>query len=183
VTVNKHSLPDVNSTINVSFRDAESDSVRALRTHYGLHLRLRLDVVVTVILMAIGAWLWRLPDVHWFGVGCVIISVGFFLMLAAAFTIIPQLVFRREPKFRDYYSLTFSSEGIHFRTSHVDSQLQWSMYSRAVVDAHSYLLYYGARQLTVIPKRVFQSGGSTADVRAVAYAAHSQDSQTMMMPV
>ena len=31
-----------------------------------------------------------------------------------------------------------------------------SMYSRALVDAHSYLLYYGSRQFTVIPKRVFE---------------------------
>ena len=31
------------------------------------------------------------------------------------------------------------------------------MYSRALVDPHSYLLYYGSRQFTVIPRRVFQS--------------------------
>ena len=78
-------------------------------------------------------------------------------MLIAAFTVIPPLAFRREPKFRDDYSLTFSPEGIHFRTAHIDSQLQWSMYSRALVDAHSYVLYYGSHQFTVIPKRVFQS--------------------------
>ena len=78
-------------------------------------------------------------------------------MLVAAFMVIPPLIFRREPKFRDDYSLTFSPEGIHFRTALFDSQLQWSMYSRALVDAHSYVLYYGSRQFTVIPKRVFQS--------------------------
>lgn len=53
--------------------------------------------------------------------------------------------------------LTFSQEGIHFGRAHVDSQIQWSLYSRALVDAHSYVLYYGSRQFTVIPKRVFQS--------------------------
>ena len=76
---------------------------------------------------------------------------------SAAFTVIPALAFRREPKFRDDYSLTFSSEGIHFRTAHVDSHLQWSMYSRALIDPHFYVLYYGSRQFIVIPKRVFQS--------------------------
>ena len=72
---------------------------------------------------------------------------------------IPPLAFRREPKFRDEYSLTASPEGIHFRTAHVDSHLQWSMYSRALVDDHSYVLYYGSNQFTVIPKRVFESAG------------------------
>jgi hypothetical protein len=147
----------MNSTVSLSFRYLESDYVRALRAHYASHLRLRLDIVVTVVLAAIGAYLWRSPTLHWLGVTSVVISVGFALMLVAAFTIIPPLVFRREPKFRDDYALTFSPDGIHFRTAHIDSQLQWSMYSRALVDAHSYVLYYGSRQFTVIPKRVFQS--------------------------
>jgi hypothetical protein len=81
----------------------------------------------------------------------------FALMLIAAFSVIPALAFRREPKFRDDYSLAFSAEGIHFRTAHIDSQLQWTMYSRALIDAHSYVLYYGSRQFTVVPKRVFQN--------------------------
>lgn len=85
------------------------------------------------------------------------IAVTFAILLIAAFTIIPTLAFRREPKFRDDYSLTFSPEGIHFRTAHIDSQLQWTLYSRALIDAHSYILYYGPRQFTVIPKRVFQN--------------------------
>ena len=147
----------MNSTIHLSFRYAESDYVRALRAHYASHLRLRLDVVITVVLIGIGVYLWRSPSLHWLGLTCIVVAVVFALMLVAAFTVIPSLAFRREPKFRDDYSLTFSPEGIHFRTAHIDSQLQWSMYSRALVDAHSYVLYYGSRQFTVIPKRVFQS--------------------------
>jgi hypothetical protein len=155
--VSQHRARPVNSTINLSFRYAESDYVRALRAHYASHLRLRLDIVVTVVLAGIGSYLWCSPSLHWLGLACVIIAVTFAFMLVAAFTVIPPLAFRREPKFRDDYSLTFSPEGIHFRTAHIDSQLQWSMYSRALIDAHSYVLYYGSRQFTVIPKRVFQS--------------------------
>jgi hypothetical protein len=147
----------MNSTVNLAFRYIETDYVRALRAHYAARLRLRLDVVVVAALIGIGAYLWQSPSSHWFGVTCVSIAVLFSLMLAAAFTVIPPLAFRREPKFRDEYSLAFSPEGIHFRTAHIDSQLQWSMYSRALIDAHSYILYYGTRQFTVIPKRVFQS--------------------------
>ena len=147
----------MNSTINLSFRYEESDYVRALRSHYASHLRLRLDIVVTIVLIGIGVYLWPSPSLHWLGVASIIVAIAFALMLIAAFTVIPPLTFRREPKFRDDYSLTFSPEGIHFRTAHVDSHLQWSMYSRAMVDAHSYLLYYGTRQFTVIPKRVFHN--------------------------
>jgi len=84
-------------------------------------------------------------------------------MLIAAFTVIPFFIFRREPKFRDEYSLTFSPEGIHFRTASIDSQLQWSLYARALVDSHSYVLYYGSTQFTVIPKRIFSNAEQQQD--------------------
>ena len=147
----------MSSTINLSFRYLESDYVRALRAHYSSRLHLRVDVVVTLVAAGVGIYLWRFPDLHWLSVACVVVAVVFALMLIAAFTVIPPLVFRWEPKFRDEYSLTFSGEGIHFRTAHIDSRLQWNLYSRALVDAHSYVLYYGTRQFTVIPKRVLQS--------------------------
>ena len=146
----------MNAAIQLSFRYSESDYVRALRAHYASVLRLRLDLVVTVILVGIGVYLWRSPSLGWLGITCVVLAVTFGLLLVAAFTVIPRLAFR-DPKFRDEYLLTFAPDGIHFRTAHVDSQLQWSIYSRALIDAHSYVLYYGARQFTVIPKRVFQS--------------------------
>jgi len=139
------------------FRYAESDYVRALRAHYSSRLRVRLDIVAAIVAALLGAYSWRSPDYHWLSVICVTASVVFLLILFAAFVVIPPLAFRSEAKFRDDYSLTFSPDGIHFRTAHIDSQLQWNMYSRALIDEHSYVLYYGSRQFTVIPKRVFQN--------------------------
>jgi YcxB-like protein len=147
----------VNSNVHLSFRYLERDYVRALRAHYSSRLRLRLDVAVAIGVAGVGVYLWQSAATHWLGVACVSVAILFALMLVAAFTVIPPLAFRREPKFRDDYSVTFSPEGIHFRTAHIDSQLQWSLYSRALVDGHSYVLYYGSHQFTVIPKRVFES--------------------------
>jgi hypothetical protein len=143
--------------VNLSFRYLESDYVRALRANYASRFRLRLDIVAAVILAGMGGFLWQSTSTHWLGVVFVVVAVVFVLMLIAIFIIIPPLVFRREAKFRDEYSLAFSPEGIHFRTAQIDSKLQWNIYTRALVDAHSYLLYYGSRQFTVIPKRVFES--------------------------
>jgi hypothetical protein len=147
----------VNETVNLAFRYSEADYTRALRAHYASRLRVRIDIVVAIVLAVFGVYLWHSPGLHWLGVISEVVSTIFVLILIAAFTVIPPLVFRREPKFRDDYSLTFSQEGIHFATAHIDSQLQWNLYSRALIDAHSYVLYYGTRQFTVIPKRVFQS--------------------------
>jgi hypothetical protein len=148
----------MDSTVTLSFGYLESDFVRAMRAHYASRLRLRLDIAVVVVTAAVGVYLWHSPDSHVYGMVAFSISVVFTLMLVAAFTVIPSVLFRRDPKYRDDYSLTFSPDGIHFRTAHIDSQLQWSIYSRALVDAHSFILSWGSSYFTVIPKRVFQSG-------------------------
>jgi hypothetical protein len=152
-----HRAHPLNSNVHLSFRYTELDYARALRSHYATHLRVRRDIVVIVVLAGIGIYLWQLPDFHSLGVAAVVGSVGIAAMILAAFVVVPPLAFRRQLKFRDEYSLTFSAAGIHFRTAHIDSQLEWMLYSRASIDRHSYLLYYGTTQFTIIPKRVFQS--------------------------
>ena len=147
----------MSETINLTFRYLELDYVRALRAHYSSRLRVRFDIAAAIVAALLGAYSWRSPEYHWLSVVCVTASAAFVLMLFAAFIVVPPMAFRSQAKFRDDYSLTFSHDGIHFRTAHIDSQLQWSLYSKALIDAHSYVLYYGSRQFTVIPKRVFQS--------------------------
>ena len=143
--------------IGLTFRYSERDYVRALRSHYASHLRLWLDVFLIAVFVVLGVYVWFLPGLLWLSICCFGVSGIFALTLIAAFFIIPPLVFRREPKFRDEYSITFSPECIHFNTAHIDSRLQWDLYSRALVDRHSYVLYHGTRSFTVIPKRTFQS--------------------------
>lgn len=147
----------MNETISLSFRYSESDIARAVRSDYASRMRPRLDIVMAIGLAAAGAYLWRSPGSHSSGVFAIGASAAIVLLLLAAFVVAPSLVFRLNPKYREDYSLTFSAEGIHFRTVHIDSQLQWSLYSRARIDAHSYILYHGTRTFTVLPKRVFES--------------------------
>lgn len=146
-----------NSAIILSFRYSKIDYVRAMRVHYAEHLHLWLDTCAIVLCAGLALYLWAMTSSHWLGLALFGLSGALALMLLAAFFVIPALTFRREPKFRDEYALTFSQEGIHFKTAHVDSQLQWSLYSSALVGPHSYVLYYGTRSFTVIPKRVFQN--------------------------
>jgi len=150
-------LDATNSPIRLSFHYRESDYVRAVRAHLYSRLRLWLDIAGIIIVAGLGALFWKSSDPQWLGVTAVVVALGFAVFLIAGFTIIPSIAFRREPKFRDDYSLNFSREGIHFRTSHLDSHLEWAMYSRALIDANSYILYYGSRHFTVIPTRAFES--------------------------
>lgn len=152
----------MDSTIHLSFRYSELDFVRAMRAHFASRLRLKLDLAIAIAAALLGIYVWQSLNLPWYGIPLLGLSVLFVLLLIAAFSLIPGLIFRREAKFRDEYSLTFSSDGIHFRTNHIDSQLQWGMYSRALVDTHSFILYYGSRSFTAIPKRVFKNAEQQA---------------------
>jgi hypothetical protein len=150
------------STVSLCFRYTERDYVRAMRAHYASRMRLWLDIPAIAVAGIAGAYLWHSPTQHWLSVMLIGVSVLLSLMLVAAFLIIPPLAFRREPKFRDEYSLTFSQESIRFKTEHIDSVLQWNMYSKALIDAHSYVLYYGTGSFSVIPKRAFENADQQA---------------------
>jgi hypothetical protein len=101
-------------------------------------------------------------DDYWAGIIFLGLSIIFASVLIAGLVVVPPIVFRRTPKLRDEYFLSFSPNGVQFRTTQIDSQLQWGMYSRALIDAYSYLLYYGPRSYTIIPKRIFQNSEQQA---------------------
>lgn len=113
-------------TVNLSFRYAEQDYARALRAHYASRLRLPLDKAVMVGIAVVGAYEWRSGS-HGFGKTLLCLSGIFAVMLVVAFTVIPTIAFRRQPKFRGDYWLGFSPQGIHFQTAHIDSDLKWGM--------------------------------------------------------
>lgn len=147
----------MSSTISLTFRYQQRDYTRAMRAHFARRLRLWLDLPLIVLVAGLGLYLWRSPDSRGFGIFFACIATVFALALIWAFFVMPIWIFRSQPKFMDEYGLTFSPNGIHFHTVHIDSELQWSMYTRALVDANSYVLYYGERTFTLVPKRVFQT--------------------------
>jgi hypothetical protein len=123
--------------IRLTFRYAERDFARAMRAHFASRLRLKLDIIVIGLVAGIGIYLWRDGGLRWMGVTLSALSGVFGLILLLAFFVMPRIVFRRNPKYRDEYELVFSTEGIHFCTVHLNSQLEWSLYTHVLIDPSS----------------------------------------------
>ena len=142
-------------SITLSFEYCELDYVRAMRAHYSSRLRLPLDVTVAAGVAFFGAYeLWS-GSVIW-GAAALSVAAIFMGMLVAALTVIPRVAFRRDTTLHKPYCLTFFSEGIYFQTSGVDSHLEWTLSTAALVNRDSFILYYGERRFTILPKRVFK---------------------------
>jgi hypothetical protein len=147
----------MSSTVQLTFRYEEIDYVRAFRTMTMSRKRLWIDLAVMAPCIALGIYFRIIrPEVStgWFLIGCASVYT---LVLALLWHVVPRVAFRQDPKRRDEYFLAFSPEGIHFRTGQADSHLQWSFYYQAIVTSHAYLLVYGKRHFSVIPKRVFRN--------------------------
>lgn len=143
--------------IRLTFRYTEQDVVRGYRLHFRHKLRLKTDIAVIIAAVLLGVYLWSSLESHGYAIVMFCCSTILAILLFAAFFIIPSRQYRREPKYRNEYSLVFSPDRIQFHTIHIDSNIEWSMYTHAFVDANSYNLYYGNSSLSIIPTRVFES--------------------------
>jgi YcxB-like protein len=80
---------------------------------------------------------------------------------------LPRRHFRGDPKFRDEYNLSFSDEGIGFKTRSIDAFLKWSLYTRIIESENFYLLIYGRDiySASILPKRAFRDSMQEAAFR------------------
>ena len=75
--------------------------------------------------------------------------------IAILAVIICSISYKCEPRFRDIMDLKFTEKGIALKTSYVDSKIKWSLYKRILESKNFFLLYFGEKRFTIIPKRVF----------------------------
>src|SRR5438067_1799560 len=130
------------SRVELRFRYTEQDIVQAMRAHNGSRLRFGVDVVVALVVTGAGVYFWVSGQAVTFGMIATTFGAFFGIIMLAAFYVVPMWIVRHEAKYREPYELTFSTEGIHFRTANVDSRIQWNTYTQALMDSRAFLIYY-----------------------------------------
>ena len=155
----------MNPEIKLTFRYLPGEYVRAVNEHQLSDRRLIPDLIISWVVAGIGIWTIRFGTEQYFWFGVIICGIGlaYSTLVAVMLVVVPRAMIAGNPKLRDEYQLTFSDQGVRFQTASIDSNLDWSLYQRAVEGRDFYFLYWSRRQFTVIPKRAF----ATADDRLV----------------
>ncbi len=105
-----------------------------------------------------------------------VVRVGHYFPLvgvAELFNLLPAsairafIEFRSNPKFREEYQLTLTDEHLLFRTDTIDSTLKWTHYTDYYETAKAFILVYGKRMYTVIPKRALADNDQLEYVRSL----------------
>lgn len=157
--------------IVIRFQPELRDQIRASLVHYrqGV-LRICDRVAGTAMLIAglmlfVTGWPWWLLTIF-----C-LIGFAEWSDVLHFHTLRAWLFFRRNKKFSDEYTVTFTPEGLHFKTVSIDSNLAWSIYDNVVEDSVVFLLMTGKSFYSVMPKRAFRDEDEVNRFRKMVQAS------------
>jgi hypothetical protein len=155
--------PLVIDKMKLTYQLTQADVVHAARALEGQHWKTARYVVASALFacggfLVLGAGLW------W---GTVFVLFG----LLEAFNLLPAAIiramieFRTNPKFREEFQLTLTQDSLHFQTPSIDSRIKWTLYSDFLETGRAFILVYGKRMYTVIPKRALNNDAQLCEIR------------------
>ncbi|MEP7028255.1 MAG: YcxB family protein [Candidatus Eisenbacteria bacterium] len=157
-------------SFSLTFDNLVDDHLAAERLYYRSTLFAKLDKVVAILLLLVGATsTWAVGARWWTVLFLPVAILEWFNLL----TIRPLMIrhwFRKNPKFRETYHLAFDAGGVGFRTASIDSHVAWDHYTKVLEDDRSFLLVYGSGMYTVIPKRAFPNAAEAEEFRSLVGA-------------
>ena len=156
-------------SVQLNFKYTEEEYLAAVRLFVWRSKETLVRLVVTYILITFGIIL--LPLLIDLGLP-LWAPISLLLLVGIAFfhgflVDLPRRYFRGDPKFRDEYSLSFSDEGIGFKTRNISASVAWSLYTGIIENESFYLLIYGKNiaSVSIIPKRAFRDSKQEAAFR------------------
>jgi hypothetical protein len=157
----------MDTPIKTVFTFTRDEYLRALRRHYKSVLHPVRDVIVGLAMLVAGLLLYSAYGGLFYLLVPTILGAILLIIVVYALLILPVLIYRSDPRLKWEYSLTFFDDRIEFKTNEVDSTLGWPLYHSWRRDDEFYILYYGKRDLSVIPRRAFESDESDRQFTAL----------------
>ena len=154
-------------TVSLSFDNLLADHLAAERLYYKSTVVAKVDKVVAAILILMGLFSTWGAGAHWWTL------IFFPLALLEWFNLLsirPLMIrrwFKHNPKFMETYHLVLDRTGMRFRTKSIDSHIAWDHFTKVLEDDRLWLLVYGTRMYSVIPKRALVGDTEVAMFRSL----------------
>ncbi|MBN8951878.1 MULTISPECIES: YcxB family protein [unclassified Rhizobium] len=144
------------------------DLLHALRLHFRQHIRSRAAIIRLVVLWALAVIVFGLIFASTTDINDAIASTLFFAVIVLfAIFVIPFLMvyvlgwrsarraYREQKTLHKPAHLSWSEDGVHFKSDFGEARLQWSDFLMARQDRHCIMLYESSRLYRLIPTRIF----------------------------
>jgi len=156
-----------NEAVSLIFDNVVGDHLAAERLYYKSTVFAKVDRVVAVILLLVGSFSTWAAGVHWWTLIFFPLAVLEWFNLLSVRPLVIRRWFKHNPKFSETYHLALDRSGIHFRTKSIDSRVTWDHYTKVLEDDRLWLLVYGTRMYSVIPKRALKGDDEVARFRSL----------------
>ena len=152
-------------TVELAFTYTEEEYTSAARDFYARSPHATFNFLIGVGVLAASVLFAALAADPYLGgllfmIGFVGVAWRYYALYA-----LPRAQFRRNPKFSDPYHLTFSEEGVVFRSNGIESRAEWGYYSGVRETPDCYFLVYGQDMFSLVPKRAFSGRRQEAAFR------------------
>lgn len=143
-------------TVSITFDNILAEHLAAERLYYASTTLAKLDKVVAAVLLLVAVFSTWGAGVQWWTLIFFPLAVFEWFNLLSIRPLVIRYAFWRNPKFTETYHLTFDPAGIQFRTRSINSRITWDHFTKVLEDDRLWLLVYGTRMYSVIPKRAFK---------------------------
>ncbi len=131
------------SSITVTLVNKLEEHQKAQHILYSKGIFFKIDKIVAALLFGFGIYLVASVGLRWWTVVWFPLAAAEWFNLLSPIRLRTRIQFQREPKYREEYCVAFSYENIHFKTTTIDSTLQWTNYTRVIESPTLFLLMYG----------------------------------------
>lgn len=142
--------------VAIAFQYTEKEYVKAVRKYLVVtDIIKKLDLALAIIGVPCAMVYFFLSSFGWFSILLLVCAVLFSGFIGLQYLYVPVMTFRKTPKFREEYRLTFSADGILFETATIHSELKWEAYTIFWESEEVYYLVQEEHVYTILPKRAF----------------------------
>jgi hypothetical protein len=156
-------------TIDIEYFPKVDEHLEAYSLYESKTTLKKVDKIVSILLISIGVMLSSLSIIihsrttmyTFGGMAFIIVGVLDFLDFMDFGRIITKFRLKNNEKFKHLQKVKFSNEGIEYETEGINSRIEWSFYKKYFEGENIFILIYGKRQYSVIPKYPFKDSLNT----------------------
>ncbi|WMJ86041.1 YcxB family protein [Anaerocolumna sp. MB42-C2] len=145
-------------TVELKFKYTQAEYVKAHQQYlFASKIITKTSVIVLAFYLSFAMLYFFLSSFSVYSM--IALGVGLFGLIVggAVYYYLPIYQFKKTLKYHEEYNLTFSNASIKFKTSAIDSELRWNIYSEIWENADFYYLIQAPGLYALLPKRAFLS--------------------------
>jgi hypothetical protein len=133
--------------------------------YYSKTQKRKFDIVLGLVFSLVSVVLFVFLEQAYIYILLFCVGVLLFLFSLYKGSIYSKIRFAKDKKFNEEYEISFNDQGIHFKTTSINSEIKWNFYTRVWETQKFFYIFYGKDIFSLIPKRAFKKDENITEFR------------------